>query len=218
MLVLWSSLAVARPVEVILDMPKELIQDHTVAVSLGVRLKDGNILGRQLFDLKDLRGGITSKTIDIDQEVVNCEFSWAIANKPPLIPGETPAPRPDLVVPVGFDGIAKGKCSINQDDEIRLTPASLKFWVTESLVELSAFAKHQAERVIASVQPVSSQPGEKFASWTLDGSLKSAPLRVEKRILAQGNPSFEVSTLWIQKTGNIVREAKKITGMLVVID
>lgn len=127
---LFASSVFARPVEVILDVPKEVVQDHTASINLGVRLKSGAIVGGWLFDLKDFKAGITAKTLNLDEPVESCTFQWLVMDKTPVPAGQTPKDHPGLIVPQGFSGIVEGQCALNQDDEIRLTQEHIKLWLS----------------------------------------------------------------------------------------
>jgi len=208
--------ASARPVEVILDASKTLIQDHTVTVSLGVRLKSGRIIGQGLFDRKDLAAGVTARTLEIDEPIANCEFSWMIANQ---IPGEPRVTRPDLMQSHSFDGVWKDKCEVNSDDQIQI---SLPFTLHEIETHVNdlAFTNRKAKQVLASIAPSSSDVGESFSSWTTQANKSSTPASRQstKRLLAKGTLEFQVETYWTLEAGGLTTDRKTLKGPTLEID
>ena len=195
--------AIARPVKVILDERKEVIQYHTPALLFGLRYGDGGIIGSGLFTDSDLKAGNSEKMLQLDdsQTIANCEYQWALSTDP--IPGPQKDPVLGTVeLPSGFDGVVRNKCSVDLErGEIRLTIGPLKLEKLDVVVPADSLANRGAKSLLAFIAP----KGDKTDTFkNIDVTVSETtifPFQMTRYFFIREPMNYDLQTIWVLKAG-----------------
>jgi hypothetical protein len=107
-----SAISYAKQIDISLDAPDYMIQQHSGNVLIGIRYSNGDLSSWNLFSREELRKGIKSKTVNIrdDSNITVCDFQWTIMENPPLTAdGNTSF----LVYNSEFNGVVHKNCTID---------------------------------------------------------------------------------------------------------
>ncbi len=193
-----GSFSQARTVDVVLEATPEFIQHHTAALMLGVRQSNGAIVGSSLFTSEDLRKGVQSKrlTLDDNATVVKCTFEWLVMDQ---VPGAPVKPN-RLHLPKSYSGSGPIPCVVNEAaKEIRLSLAPLTVRRFEAVIPADALANRKARFVHVSIQPVAKSG---YPALQLQANEKlSKEVRETADFFAEEKAQFKVQTLWLYKNG-----------------
>lgn len=77
--------AFSKQVNVRLDAPGEIIRAHSAGVTIAIKYSENDISAAELFTMRDLMDGITTKPFVISDEKIpqRCSYRWEIMGKLP---------------------------------------------------------------------------------------------------------------------------------------
>ena len=203
-----------------LDAPYDLIQNYSAAISLGIRYWDDSISSAVVFELKDLKAGVRQVPFEVRDgiQVKSCEYQWAIMNNPPLLPGETPASHPELLVPERLSSTAlKKNCTLDlTKKEIVLDTAPYELVPIILQVSQEALSARGASAVFVGFSPVAQT--DTYATRSFDVSAGGVALtQYAVNALLPSDGQTNVSLLWILKGGSPTKEEFTTPDRTIVI-
>jgi len=205
------SLALAKPVQVILDVPKEIIIHHTGAILFGLKYADGSIIGSGLFTEDDLRAGIMEKTLQVDEtlKIASCSYEWL------LFSDHAPNAKPDPVYgKIGFaesfKESLKKNCTVDLNkNEILLSLVPYKLEKLETYVPSNSLINRKAVNLIVIFSP-RGEKQDKFAKFSLIVNSKTKlPLAKIQYFLAKEKMVYGLETFWKLESGASEKENKE---------